>query len=89
MQTINLGDTFWISEIPFQYPGSSPEDNKAIVYIFGISMCFSQHVMSFEIFLTQDFETLYSRAVFLNLGDTPLNRGDTISEIRFGLLRDR
>ena len=36
VQTMNLGDTFWISEIRFQYPGSSSEDNKAIDYIFGI-----------------------------------------------------
>ena len=32
---------------------------------------------------------LDSRDVFLDLGDTPLNLGDTISEIRFGLLSYR
>ena len=32
---------------------------------------------------------LDSRDVFLDLGDTPLNLRDMISEIRFGLLSDR
>ena len=32
---------------------------------------------------------LDSRGVFLDLGVTPLNLRDTISEIRFGLLSDR
>ena len=34
--TINLGDTFWISEIRFQYTGPISRDNKAIDYIFVI-----------------------------------------------------
>ena len=46
-----------ISEKRFQYPGPISEDNEAVHYIFGIShfgssTCFSQHIMSFEIFLT-------------------------------------
>ena len=51
---INLGDTFWISEIRFQYTGPISRENKAIDYIFGIChyMCLCQHVTSFEIFLT-------------------------------------
>ena len=35
-KTINLGDTFWISEIRFQYTGPISRDNKVIDYIFGI-----------------------------------------------------
>ena len=35
-KTINLGDTFWISEIRFQCPGPISIDNKAIGYIFSI-----------------------------------------------------
>ena len=35
-KNINLGDTFWISEIRFQYTGPISRDNKAIDYIFGI-----------------------------------------------------
>ena len=35
-KNINLGDTFWISEIRFQYTGPISLDNKAIDYIFGI-----------------------------------------------------
>ena len=48
VQTINLGDTFWISEIRFQYPGSSSEDNKAIDYMFGIC--------HFHVFLSTCYE---------------------------------
>ena len=32
---------------------------------------------------------LDSRDIFLDLGDTPLDLGDKISEIRFGLSSDR
>ena len=46
-KTINIGDTFWISEIRLQYPGPISGDNKVIDYIFGtchfhvfISICF-------------------------------------------------
>ena len=35
-KTNNLGDTFWISEIRFQYPGPISGGNKVIDYIFGI-----------------------------------------------------
>ena len=35
-KNMNLGDTFWISEIRFQYTGPISLDNEPIDYIFDI-----------------------------------------------------
>ena len=59
---------------------------QLIIYlVYVISMCFSEHVMTFEMNLVLDFEIWrWIAEVFcLDHGDTPLNLGDTISEIRF------